>query len=299
MFPEAHRFPGDLTRDTHTVRHPPLAGPAWVDAVRAECADHDRVVGFYGWGAGPVAVAAGRLSGVQTALALRGNDVDRDLLDPARHAWVRFAIERADAVCAVSHEMAAKVDALVGRQVAVVGNGVDRQAFRPVDGSAFRARHGLRGPVYGLFGELKAKRGLDVLPAVVRAGYTPLLVGRIRDEVAHLVPDAAVCVGWLEPAELPEAYAAADVVGQPSRADGLPNVVLEAMACARVVVATRVGGLPDVIEHGVNGLLADDASLPDALARALREPELGLRARESVPGLEREADRWCAFLGLD
>lgn len=298
MFPEGDRFPGDLAVDEHTVRTPRLDGPAAVDAVGEVLRNgrFDVVVGFYGWGAGPVAVAAGRLAGVRTVVALRGNDVDRDLLDPGRHAWVRFGIERADAVCVVSHEMAGKVAAWCDRPAVVVGNGVDVERFRPVDGEGFRARHGLSGRVYGMFGELKAKRGLEVLGAVVAAGFTPLLVGRVRPEVAHLVPKQAVVVPWVDPSDLPEAYAACDVVGQPSRQDGLPNVVLEAMACGRVVVASWVGGLPDVIEDGVNGLLASDAELPAALDRALRQPELGEAARRSVPNLEVEAERWTRLL---
>lgn len=299
LFPEADRFPGDVSRDDLTVRIPRLDGPAHTDVVHRELLDgaFDRCVAFYGSGAGPATVAAGRLAGVRTILALRGNDVDRDLLDPSRHPWVRFGIDRADAITVVSEEMARKVLAWTGRTSTVVGNGVDTDRFRPVDGQPFRDRHRLSGPVVGLFGELKAKRGLEVLPAVVRAGFTPVLVGRIRPEIAHLVPSAAVSVPWLDPAALPEAYAACDVVLHPSHADGLPNVVLEAMACGRPVVASPVGGLPDVIRHGENGLLATHPQVPDALVRALADgARLGAAARATVPTLADESSRWAAIL---
>jgi glycosyltransferase involved in cell wall biosynthesis len=54
----------------------------------------------------------------------------------------------------------------------------------------------------------------------------------------------------------------------PSRSEGLPRVALEAGACGAVCVATRVGGIPEVIEDGVTGLLAEPES-PEALADAL------------------------------
>ena len=84
-------------------------------------------------------------------------------------------------------------------------------------------------------------------------------------------------------------YQIADIFVLPSRMEGLPNAVLEAMACGLPVVATAVGGSPEIIENGVNGLLvpANDA---DALATAIlnylqhprRAQEQGLAARKTV-----------------
>ena len=310
LHPEQHRFPGDVARPTESDprwRIPRVGLAAWVDHVEQaiRTVRPDVVVGMYGWGPGQVAVAAGRRLGVRTVVALRGNDLDRDFLDPGRHALVRWALERADAVCTVSHEMAGKVEAWVGRSASVVGNGVDPARFAPVTperARAFRTEHGIpldSDRVYGLFGELKPKRGVESLAVAARAGWTPVVVGRVRPAVSHLIPPEAIVVDWLDPAELPTAYGAIDVLGQPSVHDGLPNVVLEAMACERVVVATRVGGLPDVLVHGQNGFLLpeDDPlqALPDAL-EATRAPGvargIGSRARASVPTLSVEAERW-------
>ena len=126
------------------------------------------------------------------------------------------------------------------------------------------------------------------------AGWTVLLVGRLRKEVAALVPSDAVRVGWLEAVDLPAAYAACDVVGQPSLHDGLPNVVLEAMACGRPVVARPNGGLPDVIEPGVTGFL----TLNDwpAVCEQARISEVGAIARERVPTWRDELKRWESVL---
>jgi len=72
--------------------------------------------------------------------------------------------------------------------------------------------------------------------------------------------------------EIPLWMNACDVLCLPSLSEGLPNVALEAMACGLPVVASRVGGVPEVVRDGVNGFLvppSDPGALADALRRAL------------------------------
>jgi glycosyltransferase involved in cell wall biosynthesis len=83
--------------------------------------------------------------------------------------------------------------------------------------------------------------------------------------------------------------AGATVYVQPSYQEGMPNSVLEAMACALPIVATRISGNVDLVEEGDSGLLvpvADEDSLAEALASLLAAPEraraMGLRSREIV-----------------
>lgn len=287
--PDPLRFPGDEAVVDGVDLHPPLAVPERTDhLVRiGRRFEPEVIVGFYAGPTSASAVGAAGILGCPTIVALRGNDLDRDFLVPDRHALVRWSLERASRVCTVSREMARKVRAWTGIEAIVVGNGVDKDAFQPVDGRSFRDRHGLAGTVVGMFGELKPKRGVEVLAEL---DATLLIVGRVRREVEHLVPEHAVRVDWLPRHQLPEAYAACDVVLQPSLHDGLPNVVLEAMACGRPVVARPVGGMPDVIEHGVDGLLVE-AGWQAAVERAASST-LGVAARASVPGLADEAERW-------
>jgi glycosyltransferase involved in cell wall biosynthesis len=89
--------------------------------------------------------------------------------------------------------------------------------------------------------------------------------------------------------ELPAFYADADIVAIPSLMEATSIAGLEAMACARAVVATRVGGLPEIIEDGVTGLLVppqDPKALAVAITRLLETPELrkqlGMAARARV-----------------
>ena len=81
----------------------------------------------------------------------------------------------------------------------------------------------------------------------------------------------------------------ADLFVLSSHSEGLSNALLEAMACGLPAVATAVGGAPEVIEDGVNGLLVpadDDAALADALLRLVRDPgvagQLGEAARQTI-----------------
>jgi glycosyltransferase involved in cell wall biosynthesis len=109
--------------------------------------------------------------------------------------------------------------------------------------------------------------------------------------------------GFLDRETTASALAAADVVAVPSivdsggNVDGLPNTLLEALASGRPVVASRVAGIPDVLEDDRNGLLVpekDPLALAAALRRLVREPEtcarLGREARrDAVERLSWEA----------
>jgi len=175
----------------------------------------------------------------------------------------------------------------------VLPMGVDCARFAAAgDGADVRARLGLAGKRVILFvGRLEEKKGIpylaeayarlqaerpDVHLVVVGAGtYEEAL----RRHVAQGGYGARVTLcGRVDNQEIPGYYQAADVLACPSIIDstgeteGMPVVLLEAMASGRPVVATRVSGIPDVVKDGVNGLLVepgDAAGLAAALARSL------------------------------
>ena len=164
--------------------------------------------------------------------------------------------------------------------------------------------------VAAFLGRFGARKGIyDVLAAV--AGLAPDVRDRFRlvaagdgevDEVRARVAslglgDVVDVRGWIDRAERNALLARAHLLVLPSSHEGLPMAVLEAMAWGAVPVVTAVGGIPEVVHDGVNGVhvpVGDPATLQGALAELVsdvaRRDVLSNRAREDVTVLS--ADRW-------
>lgn len=144
-------------------------------------------------------------------------------------------------------------------------------------------------------GRLEPGKGLDdlieALPLVPNARLTVVGDGVDRARSEALAAGRPVrFLGWKSQAELAEQYTRASVVVLPSSlVEGLPNVVLEAMAFGRPVVATRTGGVLDVVQGGINGALVEPdrpAELAAAIGSLLSDSDrlrtLGLAARRTA-----------------
>ena len=126
-------------------------------------------------------------------------------------------------------------------------------------------------PVIGFVGELREKKGLQTLLSAYAQVHrkqqaTLLVVGTVRqgedkqffDEFVAANPDLQIFVtGYIPPNDLLAYYSLMDVFVHPSLHDGMPNAVLEAMACERAVIATPVGGVVDILEDGANGVFVN------------------------------------------
>jgi len=231
-------------------------------------------------------------------------------------SWVeRTAYEHADAVIAVSEGMRADVldcyPTLDPARVHVVRNGIDSDAYRPV-----RERDALIGlgidpdqPIVAFVGRITRQKGLGHLIAaahaidpdaqlVLCAGQpdTPAIADETRAAVAELASSRRG-VHWIQrmlvAAELRQLLSAATVFVCPSVYEPLGIVNLEAMACGTAVVASDVGGIPEVVVDGETGLLVhyDEHDIPafhDGLAAAIdavladpsRAAAMGLAGRQ-------------------
>jgi glycosyltransferase involved in cell wall biosynthesis len=157
--------------------------------------------------------------------------------------------------------------------------------------------------VIGFVGELREKKGfrtlLDAYAMIDKKQSVALLiVGEVRqgedkqtfDEFQAAYPDLKIIVtGYISPKDLPTYYSLIDVFVHPSLRDGMPNAVLEAMACEKAVVATPVGGVSDVIKDSENGALVpvnDAESLSKKIIHLLDDKDLrcrlGKSARETI-----------------
>jgi glycosyltransferase involved in cell wall biosynthesis len=206
-----------------------------------------------------------------------------------------------DVVIAISHGvrralLAAGVQA---SRIVVVPSGVDLERVAAPAGSREMERRALGAReddvvVLGL-GALEPRKGFDVLVDAVATGAAPLRLvlagggsqGASLERRAHAAGVQLTRLGFRE--DVGPLLAAADIVAVPSRAEGLGIAALEAMAAGRPVVASRVGGLAEAIEHDVTGLLVppeDAASLGAAIERLARDPaardRLGLVAAARV-----------------
>lgn len=257
--------------------------------------------------AGHVATGMAKRFNVPVVVSAVGSDVHTH---PRRNQGIlrrtRSAISESDEVTAVSRGLAAQVNRLADtrKPVRVIYRGVDTERFSPVPHAAqVRSRLGL--PISGLgictVGRLvRAKGILELLDAFESLAHRfpdswLSLVGdgplkrMVEDRIGSGTLSGRVYMARARPqTEVAEWMNAADVFALASHAEGLPNVVLEAMACACPVVATDVGGVSEAVEDGETGILVpkeNGPALAEALSRLLTSE--GLRRRMGEAGRRR------------
>ena len=246
---------------------------------------------------GPIAALAAGGARLPLIVSLHGSDVFVAEKSRALGALARWVFRRSAAVSACSRDLAERASRF-GADAEVIPYGVDAAELGAQPASEWRQRAGAGDDellVVGL-GRLVAKKGFETLIAAVaelRANAVPVrlalggrgdLQGPLVDLAAKLgCAEAVVFFGEVPHDEVGGLLRAADAVAVPSvrddrgNVDGLPNVLLEALACGRPIVASAVGGIPDVVTDGQDGLLVppgDASALTRALRRLLDEPGL-------------------------
>jgi len=242
----------------------------------------DVVLGCWAYPDGFAAVAMADLLGVPAVIKLHGSDMNVVARWPGPRRRLQWALPRAERVVAVSRPLLeAAVELGVARdRIDLVPNGVDRALFHPRNQAQARDMLGLPSqvPVVLYVGHLAQEKGaLDLIRAFTISG--PRLRGArlimVGDgsameqcqELARDLGDSVMFVGPQPHDRIADWLAACDLLALPSWNEGMPNVVLEALASGRQVVATRVGGIPDVADHAPHVLVPPRD--PDALAAAL------------------------------
>jgi glycosyltransferase involved in cell wall biosynthesis len=261
--------------------------------------------------AGFVATYAGKYLNIPSVVSIRGNDIERAAFDPAKFSHVMYALQNASALTTNANELAKKATAFVDREVNLIPNGIDVGLFKPMERNEGLAEtlllttkeHEGKPFVMGFAGELREKKGLKTLLSAYaqvnkKQAATLLIVGEVRagedkkifDEFRLSNPEYRIIVtGTISHKDTPAYYALMDVFVHPSLRDGMPNALLEAMACEKAVVATPVGGTMDVIEDGKNGVLVnvnDAEALAESILQLLSQPEnrriMSKSARQAV-----------------
>ena len=224
--------------------------------------------------------------------------VDRHLVARSAHLVLAVSSEDRRRMIDIEHLPASKVRVLTP--------GIP--AWPRVSGSDVRARLNIAAgaPVIGTVCRLAPEKGLEVLVEAARfllgefPNLTVLVAGEGEQEAKlsalideHRLGTSVRLLGRWPAGEMPELLAAVDVGVNCSHREGTPLSVLEYMAAGKPVVATRVGGMSDLIEDGVHGLLVPPGD-PHALAGALRQilPDPAWRAAMGERGRVRQREEF-------
>jgi glycosyltransferase involved in cell wall biosynthesis len=243
---------------------------------------------------------AGRLANTPVVATVHGQEINNQELGFALTTGTHLVV-----VCrgAYYHALSLGIPA---ERVTLIPNGVDTQVFAPGRGGG-RFRRALEippdAPLVGFVGRLAWEKGPDQFVEVAeyvhrqRADVHFVMVGKgpmeeeVRERIeASGLEDHVHLAGLWENTQ--DVYPALNVLAQTSRVEGMPFVLMEAMACARPVVAIGVGAVAEMIQAGTTGLLAapgDPAGMARALLKLLADPEdmrqMGQAARERVEEL--------------
>ena len=305
---KASRNPGPhervILRDGVTVEHPRYLFPpkvlrSWhgrcfLRSVRStferavEQFRPDVVLASWAYPDAWAAVQLTRRANLPVVAKVHGSDVLQLDQFPRRRQLTTDALANVDAVVAVSRHLVSSVEQLGvdPNRIHLVYNGIDTTLFQPGPADAARARLNLSDDPMVLFiGNLVPVKGLETLVNVcailhtrgVRLQCCLIGQGALGQSLSRQIASAGLeqVVHLLGPRpleQLPDWYQAASVFVLPSRSEGIPNVILEALACGTPVVASRVGGIPEILNEASMVPSGDAAALADAIERAIASP---------------------------
>lgn len=277
----------------------PILAPLWVAGGKAPDVLHAVMESYAG-----IALLIYKLfrPRSRTVLTLQSGDLDSNVKQQKIPAWLWRRIHASpDAVTAISQFLADRAIRLgaAPARVSVIPNGVDLTRLTPrVESDRVPYR-------IVCIARLSWEKGLSTLLAalvnvrraipdahLVLVGDGPLRQSLVEDAERLGVSDAVTFRGALPHDEALVVLKTADVFVCPSLAEGLGIVFIEAQACGVPAIGTRVGGIPDVIEDGVTGLLVppeDAVALGDAIRRIMYDPVL---ATQLVAAARSRLDRF-------
>ena len=229
------------------------------------------------------------------------NDLSSSILRRKKEAWSGLDITIITPSKWLA-ECAKKSSLFKGRRIEVIHNGLDLNLFKPIDKTTARKIWDL--PIDKkliLFGAINAtsdhRKGSDLLYDCLKqladrwSGKAELVVfGASEPENSLGFGPPVHYLGHLhDDVSLALLYSGADVMVVPSRQDNLPNTVVESLACGTPVLAFNIGGMPDIVDHKLNGYLAKPFDTSDlavginwVLSDNARHKELCIKAREKA-----------------
>jgi teichuronic acid biosynthesis glycosyltransferase TuaC len=248
----------------------------------------DLILSYWIYPDGYAAVQLGRSMDIPVLVGSRGSDLRRMGRNPTLRRKIRYTLQHASAVLCVSGDLTRIARDLGAPPAAThtITNGVDSSVFEYRPRAEARLRLGLSPDTrLVLFvGWLSALKGVPQLVeaiALLNSSGSPewkaILIGEghletaLRQQAERLgIAGKILFLGGSKPAVIAEWQNACDLFCLPSESEGCPNVVLEALSCGRAVVATSVGGIPELVGPDCGVLIPDNRprTIADALQRA-------------------------------
>lgn len=261
---------------------------------------------------------AGLVAGVPVVHTKHGRNYPDQLKKVALNRMASFFSRRVVAVSSDAAEVCRRVEKISKRKVVTILNGVDLQRYAP--GSSDKAKHAMGLPedipVVGIVARLAAEKNhqllLDACRHLMVLGVAPFRLVLVGDGPLRSELERSVRALGLDPfvsflgmrQDIPELVKGFDIFALSSSTEGVSLTLLEAMACGVPVVATDVGGNPEVVEDGITGFVVpqDAEKMATRLLELLNDPELrsrmGRAGRNRVEAhfsLQQAAERYVAL----
>jgi glycosyltransferase involved in cell wall biosynthesis len=316
VFGYAAAMKADVSLRIQALATAPLALAAGWRTARKIARRHQATIMHGHWVIPGGVTAAAAASGRPLVISLHGSDVYvAERLLAARIA-ARAAFRRASFVTACSADLATRAIALGAdpERISVIPYGVDAGRFRPDPDAKARLRAELGvpagAPLVAAAGRLVRKKGFEyLLDAMVECPDAIAVIagaGTLHDELraratANRIADRVRFLGDRPQHEIATLFAAADVIVAPSvrdeagNVDGLPNVVMEALASGTPLITTTAGGIGAVVEHGKTALIVTQKDSPELAAelnRALADQTMAQRIGSAARALAQARFGW-------
>ncbi len=211
------------------------------------------------------------------------------------HLIGKSVLQKADKIISVSSWSALDIQAygIPADKLSVIHNGIDTGAFKPKKSTAFREKHGIKGPMLLFVGRVIRQKGLEYLleamPAItarvpeaklviIGRGNRLQLIKKMVDKLG--LQGNVVFPGFVSEDDLKTALCECDAFVLPSLWEVLPVSILEAMASGKPVVCTNAGGNTELVENGFNGLVVpkrDPPALASACIKVITDKRLAQR----------------------
>lgn len=253
----------------------------------------DFIIAYYAFPDGFLGFLFSRKFKIPLLVKVLGSDVNVFAQNILRRWMTRFTLRNANRVIAKSNALKEQTVSLgvSVEKISVITNGIDKTKFFPREINACRRMLNLPEEffIFIYIGNMIAAKGVDVLldayeeiPDALKTKCILVMVGggNKDEEILQRInePDFNGLVIKSSPvshADIPIWLGASDCLILPSFAEGYPNVLVEALACGKPVIASNVGGVPEIVQHGKNGLLVpanDRVALTNAMISFLQGP---------------------------